>query len=251
MNLKSNSILSRQRGFTFIEVIIATMMLMLVVGAILQYFSTSGASRNQVYDLKAVAALKSESEKLEAFFKKAIYVREFDTTAPPDDIFLFKYDSDSGNIDIPNPNIHRVYYGNYEANGLTISIDNNNSIDNYHTYYEEEFDDRYALLDANQKEIRDLRTYTYCTFENGESGEPYTDYDINNLEMDVCMVVIDDMGSPNDPEDDLLGYLGWWVEEEGTTSKILIITMALQYWYPGADWKSVDPEVIVLETTVF
>jgi hypothetical protein len=63
------------------------------------------------------------------------------------------------------------------------------------------------------------------------------------------------MGYPADPEDDLLGNIGWWVEnvpdgEPDITSIGKKITFVLQFWYPGQDWTRYDPEVIVLKTTV-
>ena len=259
MNLKIKSILIRQKGFTFIEVIIATMMLMLVVGAIAQYFSTSGASHYQIYDLKAVEVLKSEASKLEAFYHRSTSTPdEFDEplggALPPDDLFLFKYNSGTGQIDIPDP-IHQVYYGDYYDNGegFTISIGNNSTVDDYQSYYETAFNDKYSSLTDDEKKDIDLRIFTFCTYDPTEDPQSLADTDSSNLsnpdaaELDVSMVVIDDMGSPVNPEDDLLGYIGWWVEDTGDLKEI---TIALQYWYPGADWKSVDPEVIVLETTV-
>ena len=102
------------------------------------------------------------------------------------------------------------------------------------------------LSDTDKKDI-DLRTFTYCTVD----GNTSTNSNLTSpYQVDVSIVVIDDMGSPVDPEDDLLGYVGWWVEKDSTYPDFKTITLALQYWYPGADWKSVDPEVIVLKTTV-
>ena len=250
MHPRFNSILNRQKGFTFIEVIIATMMLMLVVGAILQYFSTAGASSKQIYDLKAVAALKSEANKLAALYKSGTtFSNEFtDTTPPPNNIFLFRYNSGSNQIDIPSP-IHRVYYGEYYADddkGFTLSIGDNNTVSEFHTYYEDAFNSKYATFNDNQKRDIDLRTITYCPYAVGDTS---TDSNVSDpYQIDVCMVVIDDMDSPTDPEDDLLGYVGWWVIDTGGLKEI---TIALQYWYPGADWKNIDPEVIVLKITVF
>ena len=248
-----------EKGFTFIEVIIATLMLMLVVGAIFQYFSISQASHNHVYDLKAVEALKSEANKLEAFAKAVSGTpAELSNNPPPANvIYLFKYNATTSQIDLPDPlNPHNVYYNEYfdtagQPQGFTISIGDNNTIDNYHTYYETAFKNKYASLSDDEKRDIDLRTFTYCTYESGES--PYdTDYNATStpFQMDVSMVVIDDMGSPIDPEDDFLGYIGWWVEDDPTYSDFKTITIALQYWYPGVDWKSVDPEVIVMKTTV-
>ena len=230
-------------------------MLMLVVGAIVQYFSTSGASSNQVYDLKAVEVLKSEANKLVAIYISGVtsLSNEFTDNSPlPDNIFLFKYNSSTSKIDLPTSTIFHVYYGDYNNEGYTIPIGDDstavgskNTIDNYHSYYETAFDNNYTSLSDNEKRDIDLRTFTYCTVDINSSTNVN---DTTPFQADVSMVVIDDMGSPVDPEDDLLGYVGWWVEDISGLKKI---TLALQYWYPGTDWRSVDPEVIVLETTVF
>ena len=222
--------------------IIASLTLLVIISAIVHYHSSTGASNYQIYDLKAVEVLKSEADKLEAFFKGDINSSgdEFSSTGgPPNNIFLFKYNS--GQIDTPSP-IHRVYYGDYYTEGYTIPLGNTstsigtyNTIDSYKTYYETEFQTKYDNLTDDAKKNIDLRTFTYCTVDtdpttNSNTTSPY--------QVDVSIVVIDDMGSPINPEDDLLGYIGWWVDD---LSGITEITLALQYWYPGVDWKNVDP----------
>ncbi|GAF70555.1 unnamed protein product, partial [marine sediment metagenome] len=220
MNCKLSTIINQENGFTFIEVIIASLTLLVIISAIAQYHSNTGASNYQIYDLKAVETLKSEAEKLETFFKGDINTNddEFNTVSPPSNIFLFKYNT-SGNIDVP-ANIHNVYYKNYETDGFTISIGDDNSIDNYHANYINTFNPKYTALTSTQKKFRDLRTYTYCNYDSSEDPSYDTDYNVGSLQIDTCMVVIDDMGSPEEPEDDLLGYIGWWVEDINGITKI-------------------------------
>lgn len=246
-----NNSINRQEGFTFIEIVISMIILSVLISTIIHYHSSSGASSNQIYDLKAVNVLQSEANKLMAFYEIGSDDGEFEAlgvgVSPPDNIFLFKYDPDTG-LELPDP-IHHVYYEEYYDDRITISIGNNNLIEDYHTYYEDAFNTKYDNLNPAEKKKTDIRTLTYCTVEAGESSPRDTDSAPNSV--DVSMVVIDDMGSPEDPEDDLLGYIGWWVEDEGDgTNDIKKITLAFQYWYPGVDWKNVDPEVIVLEITI-
>ena len=65
---------NRQEGFTFVEVVISCMIMMLLVAAVIHYHSSAGAPKNQAYYLKAVQVAKAELEKLRA-------LSEFDTVS--------------------------------------------------------------------------------------------------------------------------------------------------------------------------
>ncbi len=253
--LKMNPILfHKEQGYTFIEIIIALFNLLVIVAAIVHYHSTSGVSGNQVYDLKAVDVLHSEANKLEALYRKDKDLDEFSEISVnlPEEIFLFRVNSNQ--VEVPSP-IHNVYYSPHSALSIDIikSLDNNNTINDYHKHYDDAFKLEYSV----PSDTIDLRTFTFCTYDSAEDPPSTADTDSFGLSnpstatLDVSIVVSDDMGSPDEPEDDLLGYIGWWVEKVDLGSEsIKNVTIALQYWYPGADWKAVDPEVIVLKTTM-
>ena len=91
---KSISKLDGQKGFTLIEIIIASLILTLIVAAVVQYHSSVGVSKGQQYYLKAVQTARSELDKLRALyeFDTDSSFAEFDATVtPPDNIFLFKF----------------------------------------------------------------------------------------------------------------------------------------------------------------
>ena len=236
----------RQEGFTFIEIIMASLVLALMVAAVVQYHATSGASRGQEYYLKAVQAARAEMEKLRAVFALDPTSPEFqDTGSPPDKIFLFKFNSNGTTIKLPvnpttEPNrIFRVYYNDHTfSNVLLKSLGSNNTVKAYHSEYETAFNSF-----SSSDEI-DKRTFTYFT----DDGNTTTDSNVNG-QIDASIAVIDDMGSPDSPEDDLLGNIGWWVEDVDPAGYCKKITFVLQFWYPGQDLTKFDPEVIVLKTT--
>jgi len=245
----------RQDGFTFIEIIMASLILTLIVAAVVQYHSISGASRGQEYYLKAVQVARSEMEKLRALF-------EFDSDPNnpfpefidnvtaygglPNVIFLFKFNSDGATIKLPinpttEPNrIFHVYYNDHTFSNMFLkSLGPNNTVKDYHSDYITAFNS------FSDNDDIDKRTFTYFT----DDGDTDTDSNVNG-QIDASIAVIDDMGNPADPEDDLLGNIGWWVEDVDTAGDCKRITFVLQFWYPGQDWTRFDPEVIVLKTTV-
>ena len=101
-----------QKGFTLIEIIIASLILTLIVAAVVHYHTSSGASKGQEYYLKAVQVARAELDKLRALYELKSGVSEFDSTGPPpDNIFLFKFTDPSG-VTIPSPIFH-VYYSDH------------------------------------------------------------------------------------------------------------------------------------------
>ena len=237
-----------QTGFTFIEIIIASLILTLIVAAVVKYHTSVGASKGQEYYLKAVQAAKSEMDKLRALYELKYddsTAKEFDETGLPTDIFLFKFTS-STSIDLPSP-IYHVYYSDHGySNEFLKSIGAKSGVTDYklyHQYYEDAY--------VTDTDDIDGRTFTYFT----NDGNTITNTDGANGKVDLSIVVIDDMGSPEDREDDLIGNIGWWVEnvpagEPNSTAKCKKVTFALQFWYPGQDWTEFDPEVIVIKTTL-
>lgn len=246
-----------KKGFTFIEVIIASMILMLLVGAVVHYHSSAGASKGQEYYLKAVQVARAELDKLKALFE--FTTGSFDefvdnVTAGgglPADIYLFRYTGET-TIEVPNP-IFKVYYKDHNSidpgneflkklgDSPPYAVNTKNSVQDYHQYYEE----RYNLL--SDDDYTDCKTFTYFTDDLDPST---TDEGSPDPKVDASIVVIDDMGSPEDPEDDLLGNIGWWVENvDPPNNNCKKITFVLQFWYPGQSFL-IDPEVIVLKTTL-
>lgn len=248
---------NKQEGFTFIEVVISCLIMMLLVAAVIHYHSSAGVSKNQEYYLKAVQVARAELEKLRALF-------EFNTTGsfaeftsngpPPDSIFLFKHTSPTS-IELPSPLFH-VYYRHHghddeflrpQGDSPPYDVNAKNSVRHYHEYYEEQFND--FTIKPSDEDKKDKRTFTYYTWDTNPTDQ--TNSDPSNGKVDASIVVIDDMGSPEKPEDDLLGNVGWWVEDassDGPGPKVKKITFVLQFWYPGQE-TSVDPEVIVLKST--
>ena len=239
---KSISKLDEQKGFTLIEVIVASLVLTLIVAAVVQYHTSAGVSKGQQYYLKAVKTATTELDKLRALYELKYddsTVTEFDETGLPTDIFLFKFTS-STSIDLPSP-IYHVYYSDHGYSGEFLkSIGANNTVKDYHQYYEANY--------VTDTDDIDGRTFTYLT----DDGNTVTGTNGANGQVDASIVVIDDMGSPEDREDDLIGNIGWWVEDVSISGTVYLkkITFALQFWYPGQDETEFDPEVIVLKTTL-
>lgn len=233
-----------ERGFTFIEIIVASLIMMLIVAAVLQYHATTGVSKGQQYYLKAVQTAHAEMDKLRVLYVLDPDGSEFaDTGAPPADIFLFRF-TDSTTIEVPSP-LFRVYYGEHgSADEMLRSIGDNNGVKNYADYYATAFE----AVGFEDTDTLDRKTFAYFT----DDGNTVTDSNPGGAELDASMAVIDDMGSPTDPEDDLLGNMGWWVEDVALPDTVNLkkVTFAFQFWYPGQDRTKVDPEVIVLKTTL-
>jgi type II secretory pathway pseudopilin PulG len=237
---------SGQKGFTLVEVIVAGLILIFLVAALLHYHGSSSAAKNQEHYLKAVQVARAELDRLRAFYDLQSGVSEFDQTGPPPaDVFLFKFNG-TGTLDLPSPTFH-VYYGDHGYGTVLFqSIGNNNTVKNYPGYYSSAF----PLADAG---VTDYRTFVYFT----NDGNTVTDNNAAQGKVDASIVVIDDMGAPpstvgNEARDDLIGNIGWWVEDIASAGVTVAkkVTLALQFWYPGQEWTSVDPEVIVLKTTL-
>ena len=251
--------LSNQKGFTLIEIIIASLIMTLIIAAVVKYHSSAGVSKGQEYYLKAVKVARAEMEKLRSLYELDSGIREFEHTgSPPDDIFLFKYNIETGNLDLPSPLFH-VYYDDhgYSADLLKplgvngpYQPDEMSGVSFYHHYYCETFND------FSDNDNRDRKTFTYFIHDTNNEYPPDSDCTpctSIKCQLDASLAVIDDMGSPYDCEDDLLGNIGWWIVDDGIISGVTHlkkVTFALQFWYPGQEWMSVDPEVIVIKTTL-
>ena len=244
-----------EKGFTFIEIIIACLILTFLIAAVLHYHASAGASKNQEYYLKAVQTAKSELSKLAALYELKSGISEFEATGPPPNvIFLGKYDQATETLVLP-AKIFKTYYSDHgystsllRALGKSPPYSPNeiSGVSQRQTLYCE----TYQSLDDDD-DLRDMKTFTY--FVN--DGNTVTDYDCSpgNCKLDLAGTVIDDMGSPLDCEDDFRGIEGWWIEDAGVISGVTHlkkVTFAFQFWYPGQNWTRVDPEVIVLKTTL-
>ncbi|MBN2125275.1 MAG: prepilin-type N-terminal cleavage/methylation domain-containing protein [Deltaproteobacteria bacterium] len=235
-----------QKGFTLIEVIVSSLILTLIVMAVIQYHASSGASKGQQYYLKAVDTARAELEKLNAFKSLQPEASEFkETGPPPNEIFLFKF-VDSTEIEVPSP-IFRVYYDDHGySNEFLRRMEGCNTVKEYRNCYITAF----KVIGFLDTDTVDRKTFTYFTYNLGDTT---TDFNTSQGQVDASIVVIDDMGTPGDPEDDLIGNIGWWVEDAVHYSGTTIfknVTFALQFWYPGQDWTRFDPEVIVLKGTI-
>jgi prepilin-type N-terminal cleavage/methylation domain-containing protein len=234
--------LKGQNGFTLIEIIVASLILTLIVAAVVKYHTSVGVTKGQQYYLKAVQTARNELEKLRALYELKSGVSEFYSTgSPPNKIFLFKFVNKNA-ITTPSP-IFRVYYDDSGVTEFLKSIGAVNSVKSYRQYYKNNY-----VTDTDKI---DGKTFTYLTDDNNT----ITNTDGANGKVDASIVIIDDMGSPLDLQDDLIGNIGWWVTnvpegEPNSTAMCKKITFALQFWYPGQDWTEFDPEVVVLKTTM-
>ena len=246
-----------QKGFTFIEVVIAALILSLIVAAVVQYHASAGAAKGQIYYLKAVQTARNELAKLKALYEfdtDGSFAEFADTGSPPNEIFLFRYIIPSS-IDVPSP-IFNVYYQDHSSSydgaaflkplgaSPPYPANTKNKVSEYYQYYEEQYD---LLSDDDNT---DRRTYTYFTSDTDTTDQTHS----NTEGVDASIAVIDDMAHPSHAEDDLIGNIGWWVEnvptgEADNTAKCKKITFVLQFWYPGLEWTEHDPEVIVLKST--
>lgn len=245
--------LINKKGYTFVEIIVSALILSFLIATAVQYHASSKASRGQECYLKAVQTAKSELDKLRALFKfdtDGDFAEFTETSPPPNQVFLYKVNSPTS-IDLSS-SLYRVYYDDhsskYSGNSFLkplgdsspYAVNGGNTVDSFHTYYEEQF----SIL--TQTDDVDRKTFTYFTYD---SGTDQTDSDAASGKVDTALAVIDDMATPSDSSDDLLGNIGWWVENVDDNGYCKKITFALQFWYPGMD-RTIDPEVIVLKTTL-
>ena len=154
-----------EKGFTFIEIIIASLILTFLIAAVLQYHSSAGASKNQEFYLKAVQTARAELNKLAALYEMKSGISEFEGTGPPPNvIFLGKYDRVSDTLVLP-AKIFKVYYSDhgYSANFLRAlgasppyNPDEISGISRRGTLYCE----TYQSFDDDD-DLRDMKTFTY------------------------------------------------------------------------------------------
>ena len=239
--------LSGQKGFTFIEIIIASLILCLLVAAVVQYHASAGAAKGQVYYLKAVQTAKNELEKLRDLYNldKDGTFGEFKKSSgvPTGSPYLFRFTGPT-TIEVP-AHIYHVYYSDHGySDSFLRPMSNDRDVLDYRATYKAAFD---GFSDTDQV---DRRTFTYFTNDGNET----TDSSPGSGQVDASIAVIDDMGDPTNAEDDLIGNIGWWVEnvpsgEQDSKARCKKITFVLQFWYPGQDWREQDPEVIVLKST--
>jgi len=226
-----NKIISTQQGFTFIEVMISSMILLMMVAVTIQYHSSSGVHKDQDIYLKAVHKAHAELERLKSYYKNIGPVSnfvDFIENEPPEDLFLFKYD-ENNLIQYPAQLFH-VYTQNDPM--ILRSLGTDNIPENYHKNYESIFENE-GFDDPNNNS--DGKVLVFYTDDGNTSANTF----------DTSLVVIDDFGSPYDPIDDLIGNIGWWVENIGLTCQR--ITFVLQFWYPGQPI-TIDPEIIDIQT---
>jgi len=244
-SLKAMQNSSGQKGFTFIEIIIASLILSLLVAAVVQYHASAGAAKGQVYYLKAVQTAKNELEKLRILYnldKDGTFDEFKASSGVPTSPFLFKVTGPT-TIEVPSP-IFRVYYSDHSySNSFLRPMADDKEVLDYQVTYKAAFD---GFSDTDQV---DRRTFTYFT----NDGNGTTDSTPGSGQVDASLTVIDDMGDPTNAEDDLIGNIGWWVEnvpsdEPDDTAKCKKITFVLQFYYPGLEWTKHDPEVIVLKS---
>ena len=226
------------------------MIMLLLIAAIARYHTTAHVSRGQIYYKKAVQKAWAELEKLKVFFQLQYdpsnpnAVPEFKITGlpSPDELFLFRYNQ--GQMEVPDQ-IHNLYYNQYTFDTTFLrAMANKNTIKDYHTDYETTYKNSASLI----SDLVDIRTFTYFTYNNGDA---VTNYNTSAEQLDTAIVVIDDMVNPSEPEDDLIGYIGWWVENIDNAAfqnNARHVTFALQFWYPGQDMYDQAPEVILLKT---
>ncbi|MFC1824406.1 hypothetical protein ACFL9T_16985 [Thermodesulfobacteriota bacterium] len=250
-----------QKGYTLVEIVLASMLLVFLVGVVLKYHSIRGASHDQKYYLKAVETAKQELEKLRSLYEIDSGITEFENTGvpnAPDGLFLAKVISASPYLDILTPEVFKIYYSDHGQGdsflrplwGGLVNPDSQNGVTHFGNRgaYESGFE----APGFDSSDTVDKRTFTYFLYD-GNTETNFTQNDQNNIKIDLAGTVIDDMGSPEDPMDDLLGMIGWWVEDAGVISGVTHlkkITFALQFWYPGQKpIKGDAPEVIILKTT--
>lgn len=157
----------------------------------------------------------------------------------PANPYLFRF-INTTTIEVPSPIFH-IYYNDHGYSGEFLrSAGVNNQIMDYNASYKTAHD-----LLADEENL-DSRTFDY--FINTGTADA-TDYSVGSAEIDATLVVIDDMSDPQDAGDDLIGNIGWWVEDVDTEGKCKKITLVVQFWYPGLEITKHDPEVIVLKST--
>ena len=235
-----------QKGFTFIEVVIAALILSLLVAAVVQYHASAGAAKGQVYYLKAVQIAKNELEKLRILYnldKDGTFDEFKESSSVPTNPYLFKFTGPTS-IDVPTPIFHVYYNDHGYGDSFLKSMANDKDVLDYLATY------AVAFGGFSDTDLVDRRTFTYFT----NDGNEITDSNPGSGQIDASITVIDDMGDPTSAEDDLIGNIGWWVEnvpsgEPDDTARCKKITLVLQFWYPGLDWTKHDPEVIVLKST--
>jgi hypothetical protein len=252
-----------QKGFTLIEVLISGLLLTFIVAALLNYHGSSGAGKNQQYYLKAVQVARAELEKLRALYEIDSGASEFQHTGPPPSLGLHHASGIGDGIVFEGssgPTYH-VYYTDHGMNETFLRplwfrpIGGGADLPPPHppltTSGVSRYQDHYCATyqQFSDTDHKDRRTFTYFTSDNQPGYPPHSNGEKGDV--DVSLTVIDDMGSPYDCSDDLLGGIGWWIEDVAVSGVTVCkkVTFVLAFRYPGQS-SGQYPEVISLKTTL-
>jgi len=203
-----------------------------------------------------VQAARAELEKLRALYEIDSGCSEFDHTGPPPGHGLHRPSGVGEGIVFEGsegPTYH-VYYTDHGASetflrGLGGSPPYPLLVKSGISKYQEYYCEAYNKSGFQDTDGRDRKTFTYFTWDDGPGYPPHSD--ASNGLVDASLVVIDDMGSPYDCTDDLLGGIGWWIEDVAISGVTYCKKVAffLAFRYPGQS-QGISPEVICLRTTL-
>jgi prepilin-type N-terminal cleavage/methylation domain-containing protein len=249
---------SGQKGFTLIEVITASLIMVFLVAALLNYHGSSGAAKNQVYYLKAVQVARAELDKLRALYEVDSGCSEFQHTGPVPADFLYRFTGVGEKLEFSGPDpskpTYHVYYTPHGTNETFLRPLGDSPpyaplVKSGVSYYQKYYCEAYNKAGFEDTDQKDRRTLTYFTYDTAPGYPPHADAD--HGQVNASLVVIDDMGSPYDCEDDLLGSIGWWIEDVAVSGVTVCKKVAffLAFRYPG-EGTGVNPELVCLKTTL-